>query len=269
MNYCKLDKYKSEIIKLYTSGIGIKQLGNIYNRHLWSIREFLKKNNFLFPKRKYKLNENYFDKIDTEDKAYFLGLLYADGNHNLKRFVISIGLDKKDIDILEKFNIYLNNSKPIFISKRGMCVIELSSKQISKMCLQYGMIPQKTFKLQFPEWLDKTLYNHFIRGYFDGDGSIGFYKTKNKKASLNFKSARFSLVSTDNFLDKIQDILNNELNIRKRKLKTRFPERLNNTRILDLGGNKQVKKIMDYLYKNATVYLDRKFKKYKEFYYGK
>ena len=215
---------------------------------------------------KYYINQYYFDTIN-ERQAYYLGLLYADGNHyrSNRKYVVRLALHYKDKSILDTFNIDLEHTKPIR-SNRNMLEIEISNKYMSNRFLELGLIPNKTFKLVFPTWLDVNLTNHFIRGYFDGDGSIGFYKSFNPRSKTSYRTGRFSIVSTEKFCNSILDIFYKNNLILNCKLKTRFKERNNNTRTIDVGGNIQVKKILDYIYKNATVYLERKYKIYREFY---
>jgi hypothetical protein len=63
--------------------------------------------------RRYELNENYFDVIDSHDKAYILGFLFADGCNNPKKYTISISLQEEDKDILEKMRILIGSEKKL------------------------------------------------------------------------------------------------------------------------------------------------------------
>jgi len=115
---------------------------------------------------------------------------------------------------------------------------------------ELGVVPNKTFKIIFPKWLNEELYPHFIRGYFDGDGYVGY----NGAA----KGFQFSLVGTEDFLLKIQEILIGECGHNKVKLLNRHPERKNNIRELRYCGNINSLKFYNFVYKNATIYLKRK-----------
>lgn len=181
---------------------------------------------------------------------------------NRGRYTIRISLHIKDIDILLKFNQYLNHNKPLHYSKNtSMVELEIANKYMSNRMLELGVMPRKTFLLEFPIWIDPNIKHHFLRGYFDGDGSVGVYKPpKSKPVCLA------SLVSTESFCFTVRDTLK-KLNINC-YIRARHPERNTNTRQLHIGGSLQAKRFLDFIYKDATIYLDRKFNIYRNFYYS-
>jgi hypothetical protein len=138
------------------------------------------------------LNHNYFDQIDTEDKAYFLGLLFADGNNyvkskNRKYYTISIVLQERDKKILEKmrdtiapgYNLYFY--KPKNKNCQNTYKLSIRNKHLSDQLSSLGCVPAKSLILKFPNhniFKNKNLIKHFIRGYFDGDGCLGIYNLK-------------------------------------------------------------------------------------------
>ena len=90
---------------------------------------------------------------------------------------VKLELNKKDREILEDIQKEMKNEIPIRDCKaRGRTgessILYINSKHIAMKLADYGMIPNKSLVLQFPKWLDKKLVPHFLRGYFDGDGSI-------------------------------------------------------------------------------------------------
>lgn len=198
--------------------------------------------------RKYPLNEAFFDKIDTEEKAYFLGILYADGANSPERNSISLTLQEKDKAILEKLNNLLQPTKPLqyirFKNGKNQYRVAIVSKHIGQKISDFGCTKAKSFTLTFPEWLDKKLVSHFVRGYWDGDGWIG------KKA--------MSVVSTENFCNSLAKIIKTELNINS-YIRARHPERKTTTRMLDISGRLKCIKLTDWMYTNSTIYLERKF----------
>lgn len=129
----------------------------------------------------------------------------------------------------------------------------ITNKHLSNTLNKWGVVNNKEFKIKFPNWLDPQLQSHFIRGYFDGDGSI----------FLNRKDYCFSLIGTMEFLSRVQEILIDNCNLTKTKLDNRFPKRHTNIRNLRYSGNTQVQRIFNYLYKDATIYMTRKFEKFK------
>ena len=128
------------------------------------------------PNSKYKIDDSMFRVVDSEEKAYLLGLIASDGslNHN---GAVTIKLHNKDIDILVKIKKIFNIDIPIFKSKdmRGICI---SSKKIMKdIAFLLGVdVNQKSLKkdkiVKMPKFDNLFFQWAFIRGYFDGDGSI-------------------------------------------------------------------------------------------------
>lgn len=155
-----------------------------------------------FSHRKYSFNEKYFDKINSSNKAYFLGFLYADGN--IFKNVVSLKLSEKDVGILNLLNKKIKNKKPLYkienitcLNKKGVRLVSrdafslnLYSKHFSKKCRNLGLIENKTLKIRWPDKIieDKFL-SHFLRGYFDGDGSFCFCK----RSDCNSKSHRVEI----------------------------------------------------------------------------
>ena len=220
--------------------------------------------------RTYSINEKYFEKIDTEDKAYFLGLMYADGNIFGSR--MKIGLQEKDKNILEKFKKYIKYNGPLMLRKGGkrddgwgvrknQYILQIVNQKISKSLSNLGCIPKKSLVLQFPteKQVPKKWIRHFIRGVMDGDGYFSKYNIKANKTT----KMQVCLVSTIMFLEKLTTILKEELDINTFITK-RHKERNTVTRQMFISGTNQVTKFLNWIYKDSTVSLDRKYLKYKE-----
>lgn len=140
----------------------------------------------IFDNNKYKsktFNQTYFDTIDTSEKAYWLGFIYADGNITKRkisdRFQIKLNLE--DISHLYKLKDCLCSNHSIgkykMNTKYGLikyCMFAISNQHLVDSLLDKGVVYQKTKQLKFPSTkvLPKEYVSHFIRGYFDGDGSI-------------------------------------------------------------------------------------------------
>lgn len=216
--------------------------------------------------RKYELNDNYFDKIDTEAKAYFLGLLYADGCNFTKVNRISIGLVEQDVEIIEKFKSEICSDAPIkskILEKEthnNQKYFVIYSEIMSKKLIELGCINNKSTNLIYPyNKIPENLEHHFIRGVFDGDGSVGSYSYENKKSKKNEKYVYHSFNITGNlpFLIGIQDIFINKCTVNKTKINQ--PKRYKNgTGMLCYSGRINLLKLKEYLYKDATIYLERK-----------
>lgn len=200
---------------------------------------------------KYKTDSNLFDIIDTEEKAYWLGFLYADGCID-KRNTIRINLAICDIKHLEKFKIFLKTDKPIYINKaKTNCEISINNNILSKKLQSYGIKVNKVYDKFNWEIIPKELHNHFIRGYFDGDGGIND-KKNNKKIEI-------SLVGGESFITDVLNILHENLNI---SLNKRAFKHCPKIFYFATAGNQKPKTILNYLYKNSNIYLNRKYERF-------
>lgn len=257
-----------EIKNLYLFGLSCIKISKIAECHNSTIGRILNKMNIQIrnpseTKRKYQLNENYFDSIDSEEKAYFLGFLYADGSNMTEKFVVKLSLQEKDKYILEKFSslIYINKKELTYVKPKIILtkyisspqyIFKICNKHISKQLNKLGVFKAKTFILKFPteDQVPSHLIHHFIRGYFDGDGSI-FISKKNNRIR------QFTICGNHNFLLSLQEILIKECQLTKTKLSCN-----NNIYILVYNGINQTERIKNFLYQNATVYLERKYNKF-------
>ncbi len=134
-------------------------------------------------RRKHLINEKMFETIDMEWKAYLLGLLYADGS--VSRLNITLRLHQKDKHIMEDLTkilsvplVYTPPKKYYYESyersMNGQYYFNINSKKVVSDIISLGCTSKKSLTLTFPsyELIPKNLFNHFIRGYFDGDGWI-------------------------------------------------------------------------------------------------
>lgn len=238
-----------------------KQLSQHLNRTKAAID--LKINRLGLKKEKYTYNHDYFEKIDTKEKAYWLGFIYADGGVSIdsknNSCELAIKLQASDAEHLRKFNKALNGNVEVKFDTRecnlngktyNCCMIRFYSEKLVHNLEKYGVVQNKTKKIRFPN-IDKIFYNDFIRGYFDGDGCICEDKKKNGKSSIR---ADFACGTTD-FLEDLRKILyDNGIYSFIYKWENKAPR-------LMIGGMKNVHHFLLYIYKNKTEYLDRKYQK--------
>lgn len=220
-------------------------------------------------KQKIKDSKNiyYFDKIDTEAKAYYLGLLYADGHNSINSNKVTITLKESDKRILDKFMLeifgknsikrlsYINNSKKKAkingrsIHGQNQWTLNICSSYMSRKLLEYGMTPRKSFTLEFPTCVPKHLIHHFIRGFYDGDGSI---------STMNGKNFEFNIIGPPRFIKHINGIIKDYLDFDMCfQLKNSFSQPMAYTR---MNGNRKIFKLLSWLYQDATFFLNRKHK---------
>lgn len=237
-----------------------------------SFARVLKENNINTSlKNRYTLNENYFDKIDSECKAYFLGFLFADGfvgNEKFNNVVLSI--QEKDKVILDVFKKELNFTGNIRIGKssssykKTSCqyIINFSSEHMAKTLRAYGLTKnRKEIIKDIPLCVPKNLIHHFIRGYFDGDGSVTKYNKKCnvKLANGSIKTYSYEKIKVDLICNKdfgeniLKHIGINSFHFSKSKC---------NLYYLSIQADKEVEIYKNYIYNNATIFLKRKYDKF-------
>ncbi|NME83013.1 hypothetical protein [Clostridium sp. SM-530-WT-3G] len=220
-------------------------------------------------KNRYLLNDNYFNEIDTEAKAYILGFIYADGfvgDEKYNNIVISIN----DYDILQwmakeiEFTGTIRNTKKGgFENSKSGYSLNFSSKIMANRLREIGLYPNKSLTISELPKISNELMRHFVRGYFDGDGSIllshnsSYYRNGNIVKKYIYPTYNFSILGTENFLKSIAKEANfNYAKIRDTKTKE--------IKSLNICAKKEFDNIFNYLYLNSTIKLERKYNKWNE-----
>lgn len=197
---------------------------------------------------KHLFNRDYFSKIDTNDKAYFLGLLFADGN--VHKNTTTLTLEKTDAEIIAKFKIYINYLAEIRLDREKYLRFVLCSQKIARDLISHGCVERKSLILKFPNLDSDELIRHFIRGYFDGDGSFYFGQS----------GAYVDIAGTNLFCQYLLEIIKLKLDIHVgiRPIKNIFRARI--------SGTRQVMKFLNWLYYNrGDLYMERKLQKFKNY----
>ncbi len=251
-------KQQIEIVNKYNSGINTGELSKEYNTKQSSMSYWLKQQTEVNWRglRTYFFNEHYFDIIDTQEKAYWLGFICADGSINERD--IRIELQERDQLLLEKLKQDLNLNAPIKITKhykngvlndKKYCRINLCSKIMVKALITHNIKPRKTYNLEFPECIIEDFIPHFIRGLSDGDGCI--YVQDNKFVRYIWK-----FVGTPNLNIKLKEIIEANFNV---NVVTKPHWRSNCVNEITVYSPIE---FLEWIYKDATVYLPRKYNKY-------
>jgi hypothetical protein len=257
------------VVNDYLCGVNNKELCAKYNRSRGYIQNVLnryhiKLRNASEVTKKYNINENYFEHIDCDDKAYILGLLYADGC--IFKNVTRINLIETDVDILKDIasKIYFDDNYQIsrlegmsktwkngntYYTKPQM-VLTLTRKKIVDDLKKHGMCEKKSFTIRFPN-INVKYIKDFVRGYFDGDGH--FY-TSEKHINNN----RIQIISNNAFIDDLKKVIEENINV---KCIINESEIANIYR-LNIFGNVKVKKFLDWIYKDSHLKLNRKYLHY-------
>lgn len=263
--------------KEFCNGADINYVMKKYNVCYASVYNGIKKFNLQYDYtygRLNKINENYFENIDTEEKAYWLGFIMADGtviktNKNMKlynRLKLALKLSdechlKKLLKCIEstteiKHYTTKNNTTNYSGNDYTYCYVNCDSIKLTNDLIKLGCVPNKTYECSIPD-IPNNLIRHFIRGYFDGDGSISIYKDSNTKKIRG----EFSITSNYNMLTDIQNILIDKCNLKTTKIKTY--KRTDKAGSLRYGGKNQLTRIYEYLYNDSTIFLERKYNNFK------
>ena len=195
-----------------------------------------------------------FEKIDTEEKAYWLGFLYADGSVGSKEDKLELGLAEKDLKHIEKFKTFMNiNNKISYREKTKSYRMSFRSAKCKQDLINKGCVPKKSLILNFPNenQVPKYLIRHFIRGYFDGDG--WFTNTE--------KCFQLGIIGTENFINGFLDSIENI----DKKNKIFDVHREDGAKRYVFGAYNDVLNFLNWIYKDSNIYLDRKYASYLDF----
>jgi hypothetical protein len=272
------DVEKIDLVTLYLDGVSIKELSKKYDRAESSVRDLIKRRGVkLRPltevNRKFEIHEDFFNVIDTDEKAYFLGFLYADGNVKTNKNMVVLVLKESDREILERLNKLIHVDKPLFLEKNkrdgdreNTVGIRICNKNITEKLIKHGCHPNKTFTLTFPEWLNESLYSSFIRGYFDGDGYIGIIRDSRKdKNGVQYDKYyhKFTLTGNEVFLREVANVFKQYLDVNT-SFEIRYKDRDNGIVTMTIKGGNQIIKLYDFLYTKSNLFLNRKHEIFKK-----
>ena len=258
-----------DILNLYTVDcMSTSKISKKYNVNPSVIIRILKENQIQMRDNSYyrakRFNKTFFDVIDTEEKAYWLGFIYADGcvTKRIGADSFEIKLSEKDKDHLELLKLYLNSEHNIgtYTSSNGYnaglkyCMFSIYNQHLVDSLIDKGVLYNKTHIAQFPtrEQVPECLIRHFIRGYFDGDGSV-YLTNQCHTGSASFTGNKNIL---DGILQEIKTEIPTNTQVHKYKNKDAYD--------LKIGGRNYFEQFYKYLYKDATVFLRRKKDKFEE-----
>lgn len=209
----------------------------------------------------YVADWSFFSKIDTSQKAYVLGFLWADGHNCISNNTVVTRLQAGDRSILEKIKTCLQATHPVrdfsYLSKgkvRPYVIFSVVSRQISQDLLRLGMVPRKTYDSKWPS-IPLELERHFIRGYFDGDGCWYInYRSRHFGGEVNFTSNKQFLV-----------VMAEKIRIHTGLIFRPYNKQSLVCGGIAKGGKNDMISFGQWIYKDAEgLYLERKYRKYLE-----
>ena len=254
---------KEEIISLYKNGMTCQEIENLnlYPLKSSGILEIVKKANEV-RNRGYRnfINHTFFSTIDTERKAYWIGFILADGSIRYRAHskILNFELKIEDKYIIEELcddlwvsKNHIHEYKQKYDNRKDKhnAYVRIYSNQLCEDLSKFQIIPNKTLFIDKLPDIDKSLMPHFIRGYFDGDGTVYF--------SNNYTTPRirFGFTGMQLFLEKIRDYLCEEINLNFRKV-TKVKTSQASLVFWDTRNN--IDNFYNYIYANANIFLKRK-----------
>lgn len=239
-----------DVIDDYNNGLSLEKIAKKYKTSRNTLSRHLKIAGIEVINRQNitKFNENIFDSIDTEEKAYWLGFIYADGYISNRDNSFELSLSLHDIEHLRKFAKFMeyeNNIKQDYYR----CRFYTTNKHLWNTLNSYGCTPRKSLTLEFPDeriFKSKDLIRHFIRGYFDGDGCVSYFSYR------GVYKITISCLGTEKFLSKLLYFSGLKANVITCKSQAMMFSMTINKAIL----------FCEYIYNNCSIYLDRKYLRY-------
>jgi len=254
-------------IQMYENGIPSTEIAHAINSNPPTVLKTLRKHGVRIKtmheaKLVYACDDRYFKRIDTENKAYWLGFVAADGCISEDRSSLTIILSKKDSDHLSRFKTAIRSNHPLTFSvsegKPTVRVILTSPKLVTDL-INHGITPRKTFTIQWPE-LRFCLQSHFLRGYFDGDGCFQTPKSSYVRQD-GHRSAQlaFGLVGSCSLIPVARKLLIQECELSPVKIqRANRKDRKQEVVKFVYKGNRQLVRIANFMYEDATTFLPRK-----------
>jgi DNA-binding transcriptional regulator WhiA len=263
----RIDIEDNLVIKKYYELKNIKKVAISFGVSTRPIKRILDKNNIFLTNRRFNVNHKYFDVIDTEEKAYWLGFLFADGCVRKVKSgsQLVLKLSTKDEEHLNLFKKNIESEHNIFysvsqvmsksnvLSISNNCILRVSSNEMVEGLIKQGCVPRKTFTIERPR-INDNLIRHFIRGFYDGDGNF-FYSEKTKMSAITIVSA------SDKFRTFLIDVMSSIPGIGKIHL----DEKKYTIKLVNIEG---IMNFLSYIYDNSNIELKRKkeyYEKYREY----
>jgi len=284
----KLNHFVDKIIYNYVNGKSALEILKLLNLEAdeGTVLRLLRSNNVKIrdrfqASRKHSVDLEYFKNITREDQMWVLGWLYSDGNLNMgnntkggKRASFAIALQEGDGYILKEIKSllkydgkihYQHRNKDInkktgeYINRKPTFTLSIASAQMCEDLMKFGMTPNKSQTCEFPK-IEIDEIRHFIRGYYEGDGTFGLVQRILKNGSISF-GGRVSICVSEMFGKTLKKILFEKMGIKSSLKKGKGIWNLHIT------NNYDVDVFCKYIYENCNpkLLLERKYKRYLEF----
>lgn len=246
---CKYNQAKQRYLQ---GDISVTQVANLFHLDRGVLAKNFKQDGIQVVNKQNlpRMNENFFDQIDNEEKAYWLGFLYADGAIGSSNNGIELSLKSSDINHLKKFSKSLEFHNKHIFQDDTRCRLNFCNKHMRESLIKLGCTPRKSLTLIFPtnEQVPSNLIHHFVRGYIDGDGAVMVGLNHRKERVV----PRLYILGTESFL---KDLI---ITMGWKQNKMRHPS---GAFAVEWSG-KYVFQYLQDIYNDASIYLDRKYQRF-------
>ena len=259
------------IIELYNNGLTCREIHKLYS-HIYNseeaIQRIIKKAGISRGRHKKEiiLEHDYFENIDTENKAYFLGLLLADGciiDSHSGQSIIKLELKYEDKYIIESLANELKTDlivRDYNYGRKHNAILQVRSDKMAKDLSYYGIIPRKSLIISDIPNISDEMIRHFLRGFFDGNGSLYVYKPKDQTVHRMV----MTFCSTEMFLNNLNSLLSKKLDIDIKKI-INMNKYGCNVYNLRYNKNEELLKLYHLLYDDSNIFLKRKKEKFDKY----
>lgn len=201
------EELERQIVDLYDTGMKVEDICSTLSLCNYTVHNYLRKHD----KRRnivHTFDDNMFS-VFTQESCYWAGFLAADGSIGQELRSLRVGLERCDRLHLEKLLRFSKDEHPTVKDGEGQLIdkntgktysfiysyIDINSVKIVKdLNDNFNITPAKSFTIQPPDKIPEEMIKHYIRGYFDGDGTLYWNKIK-KVSELRIDSASESLVN--------------------------------------------------------------------------
>jgi hypothetical protein len=250
------DETEHKIVELYNEGCGVMELSDEFQLHRTTIQRVLKRHNVKLRKRTpAHYDIHFFDEYNA-NSCYWAGFIAADGYVRFDRANVSIHLSVNDVSHLKKLEVLTNYIGKTRVYENECCLSFAGEWFPKALADNFDICPRKTFNITISDKIPKNMIPHFLRGYFDGDGSV--VKTDDGYLRANFTSGSVVL------LRQIVDYMYNVgIRVRNDGEKAKIYQSSRSTGY----SCKNTLQVLDLLYSNSTdlTRLDRKYQLYLQY----
>ena len=252
------EKQLEEVIELYNQGKSQLYIETHLKLTRKTIRELLKQAGVDYRDKSQQqhinkntiINHHVFDEL-TPESLYWIGMIFTDGHIEQKKEAsIDLTLHNEDIDHLYKFKEFLGTTREIKKDKGDCSRLRVNSKQLRDKLVELGFTHNKSTSIVPHELLKHS--RDFWRGCIDGDG--GVYWRKDNTGHITLCGTLETIFEFAIFCNKYASV------------KDKYPTRANGKNLYQISYyGKDARKIATYLYKDSTIYLQRKYDTYRDF----